>query len=207
MRLSTWYPALSSWLQKYITVSSWHLANPRSPGQTYAVLPPMRDLEYQSSTLFDLQGTGVQDIYVSMRYPEGTKYHQLPHGAIAGLYQSLAIRLVTDYAAITELTDLDVLPTDDAITVEEPGEKQDWLVTLHWAFKASWMAQPEIGFGGLDDTLLPFPVKEVDVGLWRDRLDDTGSILDATLEVRGLRVTVLPSYTTPYYTLSIPYIG
>lgn len=172
MKISTWRPAIVSWLGQKISIDSWLLDNPQI-GLTHAFVPPLRDVNYTTEQLNSVRGYGIQDIIIVRRYPKTIAYNDLPIAAMEGLHCSLSVRLATEVEDIADLTRLEVLTVADPVHLEEMGDRLgDWILRLHWAFSITFYAEVE------DPTGVPIEIKGIDLGIYRENLDGTESVLD-----------------------------
>lgn len=188
MKLSTWRPSLYAWLQDQILVDGWTLTNPEI-GKTHGFLPPLQDVSYKLENYDRVIGKGIQHISIVKRASKDTTYKDLPIDVLEGYHSTLSIRLVHDYADIAELQSLEFQQVDSPINVLEPsGDNPYWVIELMWSFEITWDATPEG-----DDLNQPFTLNQLNIRLWRDRLDDLKDgksapnkrVLDFTFSIGG----------------------
>lgn len=168
MRLSQWRPAYLAWLQARIQVDSWLLESPEMPGETVALLPPLRDIRYSSQSPAMVEGQAVQELFILQCYPGAVKYKDLPIGDLEGLYQTLALGILMGYQDLgLDLVDLEVLPGPSPIEVREENDTQRaWIVEMALGIQIRFTAEPELG------TVIttPFGLQTVGLGLWKEQI-------------------------------------
>jgi hypothetical protein len=135
------------------------------------------------------RGSGVQEIYITVRYPYTTRYEQLPLSDLEAAYISLSYGLFHDAQAIADVISIEIDQTDMSITVaedpagvESPGlDYGDWITTLRFNLSVLWVAEPELTglTGNLDN--INITVTKLNIGLWRKPLLTGSDSLDCDL--------------------------
>ena len=185
LKLSDWRPRLLGWLQTYVTVDHWNLEHPEI-GEVVGFLPPLRNLTYTVDEPGDTQATGVQDFFVSLRYPRDKRYHELPLATLEGAYQTLSILMLHRYGSLG-ITSCEAVALSDPLNVQETGPAPgEWLVTLRWTWDLLWYALPESTFLVPEDQPQePYDLASIRTGVWRQALpgttgDQATAVLDFT---------------------------
>lgn len=178
MKLSEWRPALTTWLDTYLVIDSLLLERPEI-GKSNGLLPPLRQVTYRTDSPSYITASGVQDFLLTKRFPDGLAYKDLPLGAIEGIHQTLAMRLLKDFRSIhADIIDLDMVKVETPVALSEVGDKiGEWLVELTWSFELSWYAEAEIPI------YAPQAIDRISLGLWRENLAGASSTLDQLLVI------------------------
>lgn len=167
MNIALWRQGLKAWLNGKMLVDTWELRNPLVYNTINAFLPPLTDISFLDGAVGE--ANAVQDIYLTSKYDGVTRYTDLPIGELEQRYITIQRKLVLEYASIAPLTQLEVITVPDAIQVIEDGEGlADWLVTLVFSVRVSWIPEPTLLPGEVDKPVTG--IKTLNTGLFTSKL-------------------------------------
>lgn len=171
MKISQWRNDFLDWLGSKVVINSFYLEVPENVGDTNAFLTPLRNIKNYLSD--DGQHcTATQDVYLATRYSRDLAYYELPISTIEGLYSTVAHALLAEYQDINEdILEIILNPSEDSIEIGEYGDESgDWIVKLKWIITVRFIYEPE--------TPRDFLITKINLGLYRQLLDESGRTLD-----------------------------
>ena len=185
MNIQTWRSGLRSWLTAKMLVNTWDLRNPLVYSTINGFIPPLQSLVYVNDSVGSV--VALQDFYLTSRYPATIKYADLPLGQLEQTYVTIARRLSLEYLSLAALTDFDMLPVPDSIQVIEYGDGlADWLVTLVFSCRLTWIVSPTLLPG---DVITPLPtINKLVTGLFTEALTSTDHLNPLTRDKFGTLV-------------------
>jgi hypothetical protein len=161
MKISTWRPKLKTWFQKYVTVSNWEMDNPIAPSESIGVLPPLTNVRlYKANN--SVMGSATQVIDLITRIDGTMKYDNLPLSYFEGIYTTVAYRMLTEFADIADVFQLQHIESNPIAVSERDDARGDWFIRVQWMFNLQWLAEVETGTVGS-----PYNITKVLVGLNR----------------------------------------
>lgn len=193
MKISQWRNVFITWLTNQIVVDSYFLDMPDAVGKTNLFLPPLRNIKnYESDSGYN--STATQDIYITTRYSKDLDFWELPLNVIEGTYCQIAHSLLRQYQDINEdIIEVFINPSEDAITVGELGDQRgDWIVTMKYIVTIRLVFEPE----NEDQSILN--ISQVNIGLYKEKIDGTEKVLDQVLTTPGFLVDEGNSALTDY---------
>lgn len=163
MDIGLWRQGLKQWLNAKVLVDTWELRNPLKYNTINGFLPPLAEVSFLDGSVGE--ANAVQDIYLTSKYTGDLKYDQLPIGQLEQTYITIQRRLTREFGAIAPLTQMEVVTVPNCIQVSEDGvEMADWLVTLMFSCRISWVVSPTLLPG---DIPTPLPIiREINTGLF-----------------------------------------
>lgn len=167
MIISLWRSGLKSWLSSKMLVDTWDLRNPIVYGTINGFIPPLQSILFDNGAAGE--ATALQDFYLTSRYSADTKYADLPIGSLEQTYTTICRRLSMEYVNLAPLLTFDILPVQDNIQVIEYGDGlADWLVTLVFSCRISWVVEA-VPLPG--DIITPAkPIDRIVTGLFAEKL-------------------------------------
>jgi hypothetical protein len=167
MNLALWRQGLKAWLNGKMLVNTWELRNPVVYNTINAFLPPLMNISFLDGAVGE--ANAIQDIYLTSKYDGVTKYADLPIGELEQQYITIQRKMVLEFSSIAPLTQLEVITIPDAIQVIEDGEGlADWLVTMVFSVKISWIPAPTLLPGEVDKPITG--INTITTGLFTSRL-------------------------------------
>lgn len=178
MKLSEFRTNLYNWVQTNLAIDSWYLAAPETVGDRAGLLPPIKDLSYWTGEDGKIYLKGTVEIWVTTVLDGNVAYRNLSIGALEGLYQSVAIKLLKAYKNIDPgILELSINTLSIPINVVELPDTQDlWEIQMCWSVEIVALAEAEVG-----QELPPIPFQTIKAGIYRSKLED---IQDKTLDYK-----------------------
>lgn len=166
-------------------VDTWDLRNPIVYGTINGFIPPLQSVLYDNSA--SNEATAIQDFYLTSRYSADTKYADLPVGQLEQTYTTICRRLSLEYLSLADLLLFDILPVADNIQIVEYGDGlADWLVTMVFSCRISWVVEPTPLPG--DVVIPPTAINRIITGLFTEKLRSTDHNNPLTLDKVGTLV-------------------
>lgn len=185
MKISVWRAQLKTWLQKYLTVTAWEFDYPKTPAETLAMLPPLKDVNIYKNGA-SVMGSATQVIELISRVDGTIKYNDLPLQLYEGVYTTLSYRLLTEFADIADIYQLQMQATDPVHVAERTDARGDWFIRVQWTFNIQWVAEVETGSTGA-----PYDLNRIVASINRALVPKTPEdVVDGTRYTEDIVITI-----------------
>lgn len=143
MKLSSYYPKLKTFIERYVVIHSWLLNTPLEPGQINGFISPVYSTVYTLAENNQVSAQGSQELVFTFMLPDTQTYSSINMGVAQTIQNDLSIRLV---AASEELglNSLHLRGGSTDFTETDTG-LGDWLATVRIPIAISWQAELENG--------------------------------------------------------------
>jgi len=190
MKTSLWRQGIKAFLLKYLSVSTWELDYPIQAGETVGILPPITNVNIYKNGATVMQ-SATQVVELISRIDGTLRYDNLPISFYEGIHTTLSYRLLTEFADIADIFQLQLQSLNPISIAERDDARGDWFIRVQWSMSVQWVAELEVGTPGL-----PFNFTQILVGIKRalpprkDIVDDiiapARNILDTTLTINRI---------------------
>lgn len=179
MKMTEYYLGLRDWLAVELTTASLSLEN-EPDDSLRAVIFPVSDISYMRDEYSNISLKFSQAIAAYKNYDRRLKYHEIPLGEVQGLYQNVAIGLVSRYTDIHPgIFEASVGRTMNPIDVSRTEDENNvWQIQYQWVATFQAYATPEDG-----DVVSEYVFNEISLGIFREAIDESTSVKDVDLVI------------------------
>lgn len=188
MKISTWYPAITSWFNGCLAPVTLNLLEPQSIHETNLVVPPFTETTLAANNLErSYQMAFNQQVFYQCRFSNTLKYSGLPMAGLEALHATVNYALVQNCLSIVaapsdtanNLTNLTINPLPQPVQVAPSADSlEDWVCTVGWSFNVQLFLTPDVftvgdiggafgaggtngGLGGVIPQYLPYQLRQL----------------------------------------------